>query len=130
MEQKPGQEGPRIDPKGPQNGVRYKLNRNSDPEAEKKATATFFGKLWGPILVENGSQDGGLFPFKMDQKAIQNLCISLLGFECVLGGMLVPKWRKNRCKNDVKKHIAIELEVEVAKTQKMTPLTAFLYFFK
>ena len=28
------------------------------------------------------------------------------------------------------KHVAIDLEVEVAKTQKMTPLPAFLLFFQ
>ena len=39
-----------------------------------------------------------------------------------MGENLIPK----RCR----KHVGIDLEVEVAKTQKMTPLTAFLLLFR
>ena len=42
-----------------------------------------------------------------------------------LGAKIEEKSIQKRCQ----KHVGIDLEVEPAKTQKMTPLTAFLMFF-
>ena len=42
-----------------------------------------------------------------------------------LGAKIEEKSIQKRCQ----KHVGIDLEVEPAKTQKMTPLTAFFVFF-
>ena len=47
-------------------------------------------------------------------------------FERDLGAKMEEKSMPKRCQ----KHVAIDLEGEVAKTQKLTPLTAFLVFFQ
>ena len=43
-----------------------------------------------------------------------------------LGAKICEKPMPKQCQ----KHVAIDLEVEVAKTQKLTPLIAFLMFFQ
>ena len=43
-----------------------------------------------------------------------------------LGAKIEEKSIQKRCQ----KHVGIDLEVEVAKTQKLTPLVAFLVFFQ
>ena len=42
-----------------------------------------------------------------------------------LGAKMGEKSMQKRCQ----KHVGIDLEVQVAKTQKLTPLKAFLLFF-
>ena len=59
-----------------------------------------------------------------------NLTIFLIGFWMHfgrdLGGKMGEKSMQKRCQ----KHVGIDLEVQVAKTQKLTPLTAFLKVFQ
>ena len=43
-----------------------------------------------------------------------------------LGAKMEEKTMQKRCQ----KHVGIDLEVEVAKTQQLTPLTTFLVFFQ
>ena len=79
--------------------------------------------------MENGSQDGGQNPLKIDRKSIQNLMIFLKGFWMHFGRDLGAKIEEKSLQKRCQKHVGIDLEVEPAKTQKMTPLTAFWMFF-
>ena len=81
-------------------------------------------------LVENGSQDGGQNPRKNDKKTIQNLKIFLIGFWMHFGKDLGAKMEEKSMQKRCQKHVGIDLEVQVAKTQKLTPLTAFLKVFQ
>ena len=50
----------------------------------------------------------------------------LMHFGKDLGAKMGEKSMQKRCQ----KHVGMDLEVQVAKTQKLTPLTAFLMFFQ
>ena len=50
----------------------------------------------------------------------------LMHFGRDLGAKVGEKSMQKRCQ----KHVGIDLEVQVAKTQKLIPLTAFLVFFQ
>ena len=82
------------------------------------------------ILVENWSQDGGQNPIKIDSKSIQIFIIFLIGFWMRFGMDLGAKMGEKSMQKRCQKHVGIDLEVQVAKTQKLTPLTAFLVFFQ
>ena len=82
------------------------------------------------ILVENGSQDGGQNPPQIDKKSIQKLMFFLTGFWMHFGKDLGAKMEEKSMQKRCQKHVGIDLEVQVAKTQKLTPLIAFLVFFQ
>ena len=68
------------------------------------------------ILEENGSQDGGQNPLKIDKKSIQNLMIFLKGFWMHFGRDLGAKMEEKSVQKRCQKHVGIDLEVELAKT--------------
>ena len=67
---------------------------------------------------------------KIDERSIQNLVFFLIGFWMHFGRELGAKMEEKSMPKRCQKHGAIDLEVEVTKTQKLTPLTAFLVFFQ
>ena len=54
----------------------------------------------------------------------------LIGFRMHFGRDLGTKIEEKSMQKRCQKHVGIDLEVQVAKTQKLTPLTAFLVFFQ
>ena len=68
------------------------------------------------IFVENGSQDGGQNPIKIDEKSIQNLMFFLIGFWMHFGRDLGAKMGEKSMQKRCQKHVGIDLEVELAKT--------------
>ena len=54
----------------------------------------------------------------------------LIGFWMHLGRDLGAKMEEKSMQKRYQKHVGIDLEVEVAKTWKMIPLTAFLLLFQ
>ena len=54
----------------------------------------------------------------------------LKGFWMHFGRDLGAKMEEKSIQKRCQKHVGIDLEVEPAKTQKMTPLTAFLLLFQ
>ena len=68
------------------------------------------------ILEENGSQDGGQNPLKIDKKSIQNLMFFLIGFWMHFGRDLGAKMEEKSMQKRCQKHAGIDLEVELAKT--------------
>ena len=85
-----------------------KLEKNVDP---LNSPAPFL-----EILVENGSQDGGQNPSKIDKKSIQKLMIFLNGFLKHFGMDFGAKMEEKSMQKRCQKHLGIGLEVELAKT--------------
>ena len=54
----------------------------------------------------------------------------LIGFWMHLGRDVGAKMEEKSMRKRCQKHVGIDLEVEVAKTQKLTPLTTFFVFFQ
>ena len=67
---------------------------------------------------------------KIDKKSIENLMIFLIGFWMHFGRDLGAKMEEKSIQKRCQKRVGIDLEVKVAKTQKLTPLTAFLKVFQ
>ena len=61
------------------------------------------------ILEENGSQDGGQNPLKIDKKSIQNLKIFLIGFWMHFGRDLGAKMEEKSMQKRCQKHVGIDL---------------------
>ena len=80
--------------------------------------------------MENGSQDGTQNLIKIDETSIQNLMFFLIGFWMHFGRDLGSNMGEKSMQKRCQKHVGIDLEVQVAKTQKLIPLTAFLMFFQ
>ena len=57
------------------------------------------------------------------------MCVFLKGFWMYFGRDFGTKMEEKTIRKRCQKHVGIDLEVELAKIQKMTPLIAFLVFF-
>ena len=66
---------------------------------------------------------------KMKKERFKIWCF-LIGFWMHFGRDLGAKMGETSMQKRCQKHVGIDLEVQVAKTQKLTPLTAFLVFFQ
>ena len=84
--------------------------------------------LW--IFVENGSQDGGQNPSEIDKNIDLKFYVFLIGFWMRFGRDLRAKMGEKPMPKQCQEHVAIDFEVAVAETQKMTPLIAFLLLFQ
>ena len=93
--------------------------------ASKRQQNAKLRKIGGPfnsiapflsILEENGSQDGGQNPLKIDKKSIQNFMIFLKGFWMHFGRDFGAKMEEKSVQKRCQKHVGIDLEVELAKT--------------
>ena len=72
--------------------------------------------LLGAIFKENGSQDGGRNPIKIDKKSVQDFIIFSKGFLRHLGSDLGAKMDEKSVQKRYQKHVGIALEVKLAKT--------------
>ena len=68
------------------------------------------------ILVENGAQDGGQNPTKIDKKSVQNLIIFSRGFLKHFGDDLGAKMGEKSIQKRGQKYVGIGLEVKLKKT--------------
>ena len=99
--------GPKIE----ENGARGAFQMQQNTKLEKIRAGPNSGAPFLSILVENGSQDGGPNPIKIDEKSIQNSMFFLIGFWMHFGRDFGVKMEEKSMQKRCQKHVGIDLEV-------------------
>ena len=136
-----------MTPKPEKIEVRRGSGSSWGPAWDEKSTNSGLGRFWPilaglgtpkmepiwPKLAPSWTQDGAKMvpkPPKIYKKSIPKCMLFFKGFWMHFGRDLGAKIEEKSIQKRCQKRVGIDLEVKVAKTQKLTPLTAFLKVFQ
>ena len=131
------------------------MSKDDEKSLKIRAWGSANRRKWGPEVPSRGNKTWAwknkgvlltpCFPFHRfcgkweprwrpkslkNQKMFQNWMIFLIGFWMHFGRDLGTKMNEKSLQKRCQKHVGIDLEVEVANTQQMIPLTSFLIFLE